>query len=106
MPGDRANAAYGLPYWLDCERPVFPALDRAMSADAAIIGAGIAGLKLARCLSRYGMKVVVLERGRVGDGASGRNQGTINHGPNMGYAACMQRHSRAITRQLWQLGLE
>ena len=67
----------GFPYWLDIDRPVFPALDKDRTADAVVIGAGIAGLKLARCLARYGFEVAVLEGARVGEGASSRNQGTI-----------------------------
>lgn len=96
----------GFPYWLDFDRPVFPALDKDRTTDAVVIGAGIAGLKLARCLSRYGLEVAVLEGSRVGEGASSRNQGTINHGPNLGYRDCAQRHSRAVARDLWRLGLE
>ncbi len=106
MIGPATEATPRLPYWLDIDRPAFAALDRDRTADAAILGAGIAGLKLARCLVRHGFTVVVLEGGRVGDGASGRNQGTINHSPNMGYRACIELHSRPIARALWQLGLE
>jgi len=97
---------HGLPYWLDLERPAFPTLEGDATADAAIIGAGIAGLKLARYLSQYGMTAIVLEGAKVGEGASGRNQGTINHSPNLGYAQCIHLHSRQIARDLWQLGLE
>src|SRR6202035_2033674 len=97
---------YGLPYWLDLPRPVFPKLEGDTTADVAIIGAGIAGLKLARYLSRHGLTVVVLEGAKVGEGASGRNQGTINHSPNVAYAPCTRLHSRQIARDLWRLGLE
>ena len=97
---------YGLPYWLDLERPVFPMLDQDLTADAVVIGAGIAGLKLARCLSRYGLKTIILEGARAGEGASSRNQGSINHSAGMGYLDCVQLHSREIAQALWQLGLE
>ena len=59
-----------IPYWLDIERPGFPVLDHDRTADAVVIGAGIAGLKTARCLARLGWEVVVLEGARVGEGAS------------------------------------
>src|SRR5262245_171172 len=100
------EAVPGFPYWLDFDRPSFPALAHDRTADAAIIGAGIAGLKLARCLARYGLEVAVLEGTRVGDGASARNQGTINHGPNLGYRACVERHGRETARDIYRLGLE
>ncbi len=97
---------FGLPYWLDLPRPEFPVLGGDLTAEAVVIGAGIAGLKLARCLDRHGVQTVILEGARAGDGASSRNQGSINHGPGMRYFDCAARHSRQVARQLWQLGLE
>ncbi len=100
-----SDKSYGLPYWLDFPRPTFPSLDHDQTADAVVIGAGIAGLKLARCLSRHGLEIVVLEGAHVGAGASSRNQGTIDHSPNLGYQECIELHSRPVARGLWQLGL-
>lgn len=56
-----------------------PALERSVTADVAIIGAGFAGLSAARQLVRLDPKlnVVILEAGLVGEGASGRNSGFI-----------------------------
>jgi glycine/D-amino acid oxidase-like deaminating enzyme len=45
------------------------------SADAVIIGAGIVGVFTAYYLARRGMKVVLLEKGRVGAEQSSRNWG-------------------------------
>lgn len=101
-----AYEPFGLPFWLDIERPEFPQLNHTTTADVAIVGAGIAGLKLARCLARYGLDVVILEGQRVGEGASGRNQGSLNHGPAMTYADCSKRYSRQTARDLWRMGLE
>ena len=104
MPTDLTG--FGLPFWLDLERPRFPALEHVSSADAVVIGAGVAGLKLARCLDHHGIETLVLEGGQAGEGASSRNQGSINHGPGMSYLECMGRYSRDIARDLWNLGLE
>jgi gamma-glutamylputrescine oxidase len=100
-----AVAPWGLSFWLDFERPRFPSLEGNLTTEVAIIGGGIAGLKLAHFLNRRGIEVAILEGGRVGDGASGRNQGSLNHGPGFGYAECIARHSHSVARQLWQLGL-
>lgn len=56
-----------------------PALEGAVTADIAIIGAGFAGLSAARQLSLLHptLRVVVLEAELVGEGASGRNSGFI-----------------------------
>ena len=98
--------SFGLPFWLDLERPRFRPLEQDLVAEAVVIGSGIAGLKIAHRLSQVGVDTVVLEAGRIGDGASSRNQGSINHGPNMTYAECIERHSRDVARALWSLGLE
>jgi gamma-glutamylputrescine oxidase len=97
---------YGRPYWLDVPRPVFGSLDAPATADVAIVGAGIAGLKLSRALARRGLTSIVCELAQVGEGASSRNQGTINHSPNASYADCVRLHSRETARRVWRLGLE
>ncbi|MBQ8201702.1 MAG: FAD-dependent oxidoreductase [Clostridia bacterium] len=61
--------------WLDGE---YPALTGMKRADVAIVGGGLTGLMLAASLTRHGVRVVVLEGGRVGCGASGICSGTAS----------------------------
>ncbi|MEM7118689.1 MAG: FAD-binding oxidoreductase [Chloroflexota bacterium] len=98
--------AFGTPYWLDWKRPFYPTFETDTIADVAIVGAGITGLKLAAYLAKFGIKSVILEGNRVGSGASGRNQGSINHGGALSYTACIGQHSRPVAKAAWQLGLE
>lgn len=46
-------------------------------ASAVVVGAGLAGAAAANAIARRGIPVVVLERDRVGAGASGNSQGTL-----------------------------
>lgn len=58
--------------WMSVSTPQFDPLNKNTTADACIIGAGIAGLTTAYLLSRRGLKTVVLEDGRIGGGETGR----------------------------------
>ncbi|WP_295133296.1 FAD-binding oxidoreductase [uncultured Reyranella sp.] len=78
----------------DADRPR-PPLATTEEADVAVVGGGFAGLHTARLLARQGKRVMLLERRRIGWGASGRNGGFV--GP--GYA---QRSGALIDR----LGLD
>lgn len=48
--------------------------------DVAVVGGGFTGLGAARQLAKAGARVIVLEAGRIGGGASGRNGGHLNNG--------------------------
>ena len=105
-------AGYGRPFWLDLERPRFPQLETNLTTDIVIVGAGISGLKLAHALAQRGLSSVILEGAQVGEGASGRNQGTICVGANSTYAEAIAAfrpscgtEARRFARDLWQLGV-
>ncbi len=63
--------------WQHTATPIdpFPALNGAVTADCAIIGAGFTGLSAALHLAAKGRSVVVVEAQQPGFGASGRNAG-------------------------------
>lgn len=62
------------------DRPVYPALPGATTADVVIIGGGFTGLQAAYHLAASGKDVVLIEGARFGDGASGRNGGQLGTG--------------------------
>ncbi|MFI0847735.1 NAD(P)/FAD-dependent oxidoreductase [Mesorhizobium sp. IMUNJ 23232] len=57
--------------------PRLPALDRDLSADVIIVGAGYAGLNAAIRCNELGLQAVVLEAEDAGFGGSGRNGGQV-----------------------------
>ena len=57
--------------------PTHPALTGEVEADLVVVGGGCTGLAAALYAARRGLSVIVLEGGRVGWGASGRNGGQI-----------------------------
>ena len=60
--------------------PACPPLQGDVAADVCVIGAGFTGLSAALELAEAGYRVVVLESGKIGQGASGRNGGQICSG--------------------------
>jgi glycine/D-amino acid oxidase-like deaminating enzyme len=87
-------------YWIDTapelpDRSGRPLPER---VDAAIVGGGITGLHAAIRLARKGAAVAVLEQGRFGSGASGRNGGMCTTGVAVGAAAAVERYGLAAAR--------
>lgn len=74
--------SWGEPPWRRVEVPSCPLADAA--PDAAIIGGGLTGASAAYHLARAGMRVVLLEAARIGDGASGRTGGIVLEGTARG----------------------
>jgi sarcosine oxidase len=66
--------------WVNTATPLAPnpALEGDSSCDVVVIGAGFTGLRAALHLSEAGSRVMVLDAGDVGWGASGRNGGQVN----------------------------
>ena len=60
-------------FWME-ETPVVdaPPLTEDAECDVVVIGSGIAGLSIAYELARFGRRVVVIDRGRIGNGMTAR----------------------------------
>lgn len=72
------------------------------SYDVAVIGAGFTGLSAALQLAKGGARVIVLEAGTVGSGASGRNGGHLNNGVAHGYASAKAHLGAERAKQLYK----
>ncbi len=74
-------------------------------ADVVVVGAGISGLSMAYWLTQADpeLRVVVLDRGRVGAGASGRNAGFLTSGSVAHFARQVDRHGEELAWTMWSL---
>jgi glycine/D-amino acid oxidase-like deaminating enzyme len=76
-------------YWLDTAPGGLLASEGPVEGrvDVAVVGGGFTGLSAALAFGRRGASVAVLDAGRMGGGASGRNGGQCNTGVAQDYAA-------------------
>ncbi|ASW02677.1 NAD(P)/FAD-dependent oxidoreductase [Paraburkholderia aromaticivorans] len=76
-------------YWLDTAPPLLSACEGPVDGqtDVVVIGGGFTGLSAAQALGKRGAAVSVLDAGRIGGGASGRNGGQVNTGVAQDFAA-------------------
>ncbi len=83
-----------LSYWLDTSYVPSPPLQEDATAEAAVIGAGMTGIGIACFLRDRGVKTIVLERGTVAGGATGRNTGFLVSGLGEHYARSVELWGR------------
>ncbi|HEX8031913.1 MAG TPA: FAD-dependent oxidoreductase, partial [Vicinamibacterales bacterium] len=73
---------YGMAPWLDAvpakKRREFPAFRGVITHPVVIVGGGMSGAMTAYACASAGMKVILLEAGRVGMGGSSRATGLLS----------------------------
>src|SRR3954468_16489815 len=74
-----------------------------LDVDVCVVGAGLAGLTVAREAARSGASVAVLEGRHVGWNASGHTLGTVMPGFNVPLGELIERIGFENTRELWAL---
>src|ERR1700709_1065740 len=83
--------------------PGRPRLTFERDADSCVLGAGLAGLTVAREAARLGASVAVLEGRHVGWNASGHQLGTVMPGFGVPVGDLIERIGFDDTRELWAL---
>jgi len=72
--------------------------------DVVIIGGGIAGLSSAYWLLKEneGLRIALVEKGEIGEGASGRNAGFITCGSVEHFNRLVSKHGEAEAQEIWK----
>ena len=95
-------------YYVATANPFAPApkLEGEAAADVVVIGGGYTGLHAALNAAERGYSVILLEAGRIGWGASGRNGGQLIPGWRKSATELIARYGEAKARLLFGLALE
>jgi glycine/D-amino acid oxidase-like deaminating enzyme/nitrite reductase/ring-hydroxylating ferredoxin subunit len=73
-------------YWVDTTPDTtFPQLDRDLTVDVAIVGAGLVGITAALILQRQGASVALIEGGRVAGGVTAYTTAKVSSGHGLHY---------------------
>ena len=78
-------------------------LDRDISVEVAVIGAGYSGLSAAHALQQRGVQTVVLDANPVGWGASGRNGGVVSSKFRLSFPAIERLHGIQTAKTMHRL---
>jgi len=90
-----------VPYWLDLPYEPRASLMGSVEVEACVIGGGVGGLSCARRLAQNGVETLLLERGTVAGGASGRNGGFLLAGVAAFHNDARQLYGRERNRRIY-----
>ena len=97
---------YGISPWVhqfpSDRRPDFPRFRGEQAADLVIVGGGLTGCATAQACAAAGMKVILLERERLGQGSSGRSAGLLLPDPVPGFRDLATAHGLRAARQAFE----
>ncbi len=81
-------------------------LNESLQCDVCIIGGGLSGISTAYYLNKINpnLNIIILEKNKIGWGASGRNGGQLLHDYSGNFSS--QRHSDFEQKQLWNFTID
>ena len=102
----RTATRYGVSPWIDefpkSRRPDFPQFRGEATYPVVIIGGGLTGVFTAYTFAAAGIRVALLEAGRVGQGGAGRGPGILQGEAAPSFREVEERHGRRVARALFE----
>jgi glycine/D-amino acid oxidase-like deaminating enzyme len=98
---------YGQSLWIDVfprsRVPAYPRHRGHLDVDVAIVGGGLTGCATAYACAAAGIKVVLVEAGRIGRGSTGSSAGWIADDPGVSFVAVEKAIGLRGARSAWQV---
>jgi glycine/D-amino acid oxidase-like deaminating enzyme len=95
-----------VPYFVDTfprsRRPEYPRQRGEHRVAVAIVGGGLTGCACASAFATAGVRVAVLEAGRIGAGATGASVGLLRQDFDGYFRASVEQHGLRTARHFWQ----
>jgi glycine/D-amino acid oxidase-like deaminating enzyme/nitrite reductase/ring-hydroxylating ferredoxin subunit len=98
------SASPSLPYWMETPLPAFPALDRDIAVDVVVVGGGLTGITTAYLLRNEGVRVALLERGRMAAADSGHTTAHLTYVTDYRLHELVRRFGKDGARMFWRAG--
>jgi glycine/D-amino acid oxidase-like deaminating enzyme len=97
---------YGISPWIDTfprsRRPDYPRLRGELVADVVIVGGSVTGCATAYACAAAGLKPIVIEADRLGQGSSGRGAGLLLPEPGPSFRDVTERHGLRTARRIFE----
>ena len=97
---------YGVSPWIDTfprsRRPDHPRLRGELTADVVIIGGGLTGCATAYACAVAGLKPIVIETHRIGQGSAGRGAGLLLPEPGPSFRDVTEKHGLRTARRVFE----
>src|SRR5687767_12378415 len=97
---------YGASPWIaespKARRPEFPRLRGELACDVVIVGGGLTGCATAYTCAMAGLKPVVIEAERIGQGSAGRSAGLLIADPGPLFRDVAQAHGIRSARRVFE----
>jgi glycine/D-amino acid oxidase-like deaminating enzyme len=97
---------YGVSPWIDnvpsTRRPDYPRLRGEHTADVVIVGGGLTGCATAYACAAAGLRPLLVEAGRIGQGGAGRSAGLLLSDPGVSFRAIAKAHGLRSARRIFE----
>jgi glycine/D-amino acid oxidase-like deaminating enzyme len=97
---------YGVSPWIEgfprARRPDFPRLRGELTADVVIMGAGLTGCATAYMTAASGLKTILVDADRIGQGSAGRGAGLLLPEPGPSFQEVTGSHGLRLARRIFE----